>query len=66
MKKLKQILAIVAIIIILGLYATTFVLAVLGNTISNTVFMASLYATVGVPCMLYVIFWLAKVLGKKE
>lgn len=54
MKRFKQIMAVTAIVIILGLYLTTLVLAILGNSVSHSLFMASLYATVIVPAMLYI------------
>lgn len=60
MKKLKQIFAIGTIVIILGLYLLTLVLSLLGNTLSDSLFKASLYATVVVPLMLYIILWLTK------
>lgn len=65
MKKLKQILAIIGIVVILGLYITTFVLALLGNKVSTGLFSASLYATFVVPVMLYIFFWVADLLRGK-
>lgn len=66
MKRFKQIMAITAIVIIVGLYLTTLVLAILGNSVSHSLFMASLYATVIVPAMLYIILWLAKLLRGED
>lgn len=66
MKRFKQIMAITAIVIIVGLYLTTLVLAILGNSVSHSLFMASLYATVIVPTMLYIILWLAKLLRGED
>lgn len=66
MRKLKQILAIAAIVIIIGLYITTLVLAILGNSVSHSLFLASLYATVVVPVMLYIFLWLYKLMHGEE
>ena len=66
MKRFKQIMAVTAIVIILGLYLTTLVLAILGNSVSHSLFMASLYATVIVPAMLYIFFCLAKLLRRED
>lgn len=63
MKKLKQILALVTVAIILVLYATTFVLALMGKNYDK-MFTASLTATVVLPTMLYIIIWLRGVLKK--
>ena len=62
MKNIKRIFAIVAIIIILGLYITTLALAILGRKYED-MFTASLIATVVIPAMFYVIVWLRKVLS---
>ena len=62
MKNIKRVLAIVAIVIILGLYITTLTLAILGKEYED-VFTASLVATVVIPTMFYVIVWLRKVLS---
>lgn len=61
MKNIKRILAIIAIVIILGLYVTTLTLAILGKNYED-MFTASLVATVIVPSMFYIIVWLRKVL----
>ncbi len=66
MKRFKQIMAVTAIIIILGLYLTTLVLAILGNSVSHSLFLASLYATVIVPAMLYIFLWMAKLLRGED
>lgn len=64
-KKVKQILAIIGIVIILGLYATTLILAICGNENTHGLFMASIFATVMVPVLIYVIQWLYKLVKKQ-
>lgn len=62
MKNIKRIFAIIAVVIILGLYITTFTLAILGKKYED-MFTISLIATVALPTMLYIIVWLRKVLN---
>lgn len=60
-KKIKQLSAIAAVIIILLLYLTTFILSLMNNRYTDMFFNASLFATVFVPVMLYLMNWMAKV-----
>ena len=55
MKTLKRILAIIGIIILVGLYITTFIIAVSGGEHLHDWLIASVAATVAVPCMIWVI-----------
>ena len=56
--KTKRILAIIGIVILLGLYITTLLLAIFGNENTNTWFMACIIATIIVPIMMWVYSWL--------
>lgn len=58
MKQFKRILAILAVIIIAGLYIATLVCAIFVKRFSNQMFLACIVATVMVPLLLYLIFWL--------
>lgn len=58
MKNLKRILAVLAVILILGLYLVTFICAVLVKRFSGQLFMACIAATVLVPFLLYLFFWI--------
>lgn len=62
MKKLKQILALLTIVVIVGLYIVTLVLALMNNAYTQRFFYASLFASIFIPVMLYLIFWIANVL----
>ena len=62
--KAKRIMAIIGIIILVGLYLTTLLLAIFGNKNTNSWFMACIAATVIVPIMMYVYSWLYKLLKK--
>lgn len=63
-KKLKQICAICIVSIILLLYITTFVLAIMNNSYTDMFFNASLFATVFIPIMTYLIKWISDVLKR--
>lgn len=56
MKKVKQILAIICVIILLGLYITTFVMALLDEPGTMAMFKGCVICTIFVPCIAYV-FW---------
>lgn len=60
-KKLRQIAAITAVFLILSLYIITLVLAIMNNSYTQKFFYASLFSTVFIPVMLYLISWMAKV-----
>ena len=64
-KRIKQVLAIIGIVIILGLYATTLILALTGNENTHGLFLASIFATVMVPVLIYIIQWLYKLVKKQ-
>lgn len=57
-QKLKRILALGAIIIILLLYAATFVLSLLPGDRAKDLLMVSIVATVVIPVLLYIYLWL--------
>lgn len=60
-KKIRQIAAIAAICLILSLYILTLVLAIVNNEYTQKFFYASLFSTVFIPVMMYLISWMAKV-----
>ena len=60
MKMLKRVFALAGIIIIIGLYITTLVLAVTGGALMQRFFIAAIVATVVVPCFMYIINWISK------
>ncbi len=64
-KNIKRILAIIGIVIILGLYATTLILAICGDKNTHGLFLASIFATVMVPVLIYIIQWLYKLVKKQ-
>ncbi len=64
-KTVKRILAIIGLVIIVGLYVTTLILAICGNENTRGLFMASIFSTVMVPVIIYVIQWLYKLVKKQ-
>ena len=57
-QKLKRILALTAVVIILLLYAATFVLSLFPGDQAKDLLMVSLVATVVIPVLLYLYLWL--------
>lgn len=60
-KKFKQVSALIAVTIIVLLYITTLILAVMNNAYTKRFFYASLFSSVFLPVMLYLMMWIAKV-----
>lgn len=50
---MKRILAILGIVLLLGLYAATFVFALMKSPASTGMFKAAVYCTITVPVLLY-------------
>lgn len=66
MKNPKKVLAISTVVIIVALYITTLILALIGDVIPSSYFKASLYSTVVLPVILYIVMWLMKLLRKED
>lgn len=64
MKKMKQIMAWIGIIILVALYLITFLLGIFGNEHTKGMLMASIICTVIIPCLMYGMILIAKVLSK--
>lgn len=61
----KQILAIIAIVILVGLYLSTLVFALMSSPIADTLLKISLLSTLGVPIVLYLLLMFFR-LTKRE
>lgn len=59
-KRIKQIFAIIGLVIIAGLYITTLVLALAGSERTRSLFIASIICTVVIPVFIYVVSWIYK------
>ena len=58
MRRLKQILAIIAVVLLAALYIITLVLAIMGNENTFGWFLACIFCTVVIPVLMWVISWL--------
>ena len=64
MKKAKQILAIIGVILLVALYVTTLIFAITDNTGTMSMFVASVVATVVIPVLIWVCTFIFKLLKK--
>lgn len=53
MKKVKQILAIIAIVLLVGLYLSTLVFAIIGSSDTMVMFKAAIFSTVVIPVLIW-------------
>lgn len=53
LKKVKQILAVIGIILLASLYVSTLIFALIGSSNAMRLFQASIYATVVVPVLIW-------------
>lgn len=60
MKKFQQIFAIFLIIILVGLYAATFITAIMASPSSHKLFIFSVVMTIAVPVLMYVLMMFSK------
>ncbi|WP_099466679.1 hypothetical protein [Konateibacter massiliensis] len=65
-KKVKQVLAIIGIVILVGLYVATFIFALLDSPNAASWFKAALYSTVVVPVLLYAYLLVYKYLKNRR
>jgi hypothetical protein len=64
--KAKQILAILGIVILVGIYLTSLVFALIDHPQKSSLMQASLYATVVIPVLIYAFLFIGKLLRKDE
>ena len=62
MKKAKQILAIIGVILLVALYVTTLIFAITDNTGTMSMFVASVVATVVIPVLIWAYTFIFKLL----
>lgn len=65
MKRLRQITAILGIVLLLGMYISTLIFAILDLPDKQGLLMASIYCTVAVPILLFAMGLVAKVLRER-
>lgn len=66
MKKTKQIVAIIAVVLLLSLYGLSLVSAFMAKPYANGFFMASLFSTIAVPVFLYGLSVVYKMVHKND
>lgn len=64
MNKLKRILALITVIVLVALYAATLIFALIDSPWAFSMFKACIGMTVILPALLYIYFWIYKVLNK--
>lgn len=66
MKKVKQILALIGVVVLIGLYVSTIFCAVSSSENFMNLLMASIYATVIIPVLLWAYSFIYKLTRKDE
>ena len=66
MKKVKRILALVGVILLLAMYGSTFVFAIIDNSDSMMMFKASIAATIIIPVLLWTYTLVFKLVKKDD
>jgi len=66
MKKVKQILALVGVVVLIGLYVSTLICAVSSSENFMNLLMASIYATVIIPVLLWAYSFIYKLTRKND
>lgn len=66
MNRLKRILALTGVVILLGMYLIVFVLGITASPATKNALMAAVACTVIVPCLLYAMMLIARVLNHKN
>ena len=66
MQKLRRILALLGVVILIGMYVVTLIFALSSSPNANNMLMASIVCTVVVPCLLYGIMLLTRVLDRRD
>lgn len=65
MTKLKRILALIGAILLVALYVSTLVFALMSSELAQGLFMASVFCTVAIPVLIYACMLIYKVLKGK-
>jgi len=64
MRKIKQVLAIIGIVLLVGLYVSTLVFALMKSEFATSMLKVSIFATTMIPIMLYAFSLAFKVWGR--
>lgn len=66
MNRIKQLFAIILIILLISLYVITLVFAIMDNTSTMSMFAASVLATIIIPVLLWAYTFIYKLVNKKS
>ena len=66
MKKTKRILALAGVVLLIGLYLITLILALMSSPATKGMLMAALGCTVVIPCLIYAFMLIARVLDGRN
>lgn len=66
MQKRKRILALIGVILLVGMYLITLILALFSSPAAKGMVMASLGCTIVIPCFLYAFMLIARVLDNRS
>lgn len=64
--KFKQIMAIAAIVLLVGMYVASLILAIIKNDIATRMLQASLICTIAIPILIYIIMMFYKLTHRKD
>lgn len=65
-KKIKRIVALIGALILIGLYLLVLILGITASPATKGVLMAAIGCTIVLPCLLYAMMLIARVLGGKS
>ena len=65
-KKTKRILALIGVILLVGLYITTLVLAIVDSSATMDLFRGSIFATVVIPTIIWAYTYIYQLFSKKK
>lgn len=66
MKKMKRILALAGVVFLAGMYLVVFILGLTANPATQDVLMAAIACTIIIPCLLYGMMLVARVLDNRK
>ena len=66
MKKAKRILALAGVVVLVGLYLVTLVLALMSSPATKGMLMAAIGCTIVIPCLIYGMMLIARVLDNRH
>lgn len=66
MKKAKRILALAGVVLLVGLYLITLILALMASPATKGMLMASIGCTIVIPCLIYAMMLIARVLDRRN